>query len=171
MNLRPMSLDRYGLVPALRQYIEVFQRQTGLAVEFVALGIEQQRLAPEIETALYRVTQEALTNIARHTQARRVGIILPREEGLIRAIIEDDGLGFDVDEALRCGRLGLLGVRKRVDMLGGTFSIESVRATGTTVFAEVPLPHSLSRASAQLSLCPGRGRRRSPCLRLFFICD
>ena len=83
-----------------------------------------------------------MTNAARHAQAKRVGIILEREQGRVRAIVEDDGLGFDVDEALRCGRLGLLGMRERVEMLGGTFSIESAAGTGTTVFAEVPLPHA-----------------------------
>jgi two-component system, NarL family, sensor histidine kinase UhpB len=140
MNLRPVSLDRHGLVPALEQYLEMFQRQTGLRVQFVALGIEEHRLAPEIETALYRVTQEALTNTARHAHAQQVSIILERMEGLMRAIIEDDGRGFDVDEALRCGRLGLLGMRERVSMLGGTLTIESSERIGTTVFAEVPLP-------------------------------
>jgi two-component system, NarL family, sensor histidine kinase UhpB len=142
MNLRPASLDRSGLVPALEQYLEVFQRQTGLAVQFVAVGLEQERLAPEIETTLYRVTQEALTNVARHAHAKAVGIILERVEGLMRAIMEDDGLGFDVDEALRCGRLGLLGMRERVAMLGGTLSIESAVGSGTTVFAEIPLAHA-----------------------------
>ena len=142
MNLRPVSLDRYGLVPALRQYFEVFQRQTGLDVEFVDVGIESQRLGPEVETALYRVTQEALTNVARHTQAKRVNIILERRQDRAIAIVEDNGLGFDVDEALRCGRLGLLGMRERLEMLGGNLTIESGPGTGTTVFAEVPVSNA-----------------------------
>ncbi len=97
-----------------------------------------ERLPSEVEIPVYRVVQEALANIMRHAQARNVGVVVERRGHLVRAIVEDDGNGFDVETALQRGRLGLLGMRERVDMLGGKLTIESRRGKGTTVFAEVP---------------------------------
>jgi PAS domain S-box-containing protein len=138
VNLRPASLDRLGLVPALRQYITEFQERTGLAAQFVTVGLDDQRTAPDVGTAFYRVVQEALTNIARHAQAHQVGVVLERRDDSLVAIVEDDGIGFDVQAALAAGRLGLVGMRERVEALGGQLTLDSAPERGTTVFMEVP---------------------------------
>jgi PAS domain S-box-containing protein len=139
VSLRPSALDRYGLVPGLEQLVASFRKQNPVEVDIVATGLEDERLADEVEIALYRVVQEGLTNIARHAQARHVGIMLNRNGATVSLIVEDDGRGFDVDEALNRGRLGLLGMRERAEMLGGTLTIESMPGGGgTTVFVDVP---------------------------------
>ena len=139
VNLRPSSLDRYGLAAALEQLVASFRKQSGAEVTLLVQGKEGQRLPGNVETTLYRIVQESLTNIARHAQAGHVGIVLKRDEGRALLIVEDDGVGFDVDEALRRGRLGLLGMRERAEMLGGTLTIESSPEAGTTVYANLPL--------------------------------
>jgi two-component system, chemotaxis family, CheB/CheR fusion protein len=138
MRLHPTSLDRAGLAGALAQHIETFRQHYPLDVEMVLLGLENERLPGEVEITVYRVVQESLTNVVRHARARKVGVIVERQGDRVKAIIEDDGLGFDVEEALRCGRLGLLGMRERVEMLDGHFAIESAPGKGTTVFADLP---------------------------------
>ena len=143
VSLRPSSLDRYGLVPALEQFLAAFQKQNPIEIEFLASGLDQERLPDDVETALYRIVQESLTNVARHAQAKRVGVILSRKNEFVKLILEDDGCGFDVDEALRRGRLGLLGMRERAEMLGGTLTIESSPGCGATVYVEVPAGPSL----------------------------
>ena len=147
VNLRPVSLDRLGLVAAASQLSATFERQTGLHVDLVVMGLEDpaepdsysQRLPALTETTIYRVIQEAMTNVARHAKATRVGLILERDLERALAIIEDDGAGFDVDAAMACGRLGLVGMRERTEMLGGKLTIESRPGSGTTVYAEIPL--------------------------------
>jgi PAS domain S-box-containing protein len=139
MALRPVSLDRYGLHVAMQQYVDVFRQQSGLDVDLLSVGIEQQRLPNDVETAVYRVVQEALTNVYRHAQAHHVGVVLERRDKRVLAIIEDDGLGFDMDEALHRGRLGLLGMRERAEVLGGSLTVESKLGEGTTVYLEVPV--------------------------------
>jgi PAS domain S-box-containing protein len=138
VNLRPVSLDRLGLVAALRQYAETFGRQGGLEIEIVAIGLEGARLPADIETTLYRVVQEAITNVARHAQATKAGVIVERKPSSVVAIIEDDGVGFDADAAMKTGRLGLVGMRERLEMVDGTLYIESRPGGPTSVFAEIP---------------------------------
>jgi PAS domain S-box-containing protein len=138
LNLRPVSLDRYGLLVALQQYLDFYRRQCGLDVQMLAVGLEELRLPAEVETALYRVIQEALTNVVRHAGARRVGVVIERRDDKAIAMVEDDGQGFDVNQALGSGRLGLLGMRERMEMLGGSLTIESTPGCGTTVYAVVP---------------------------------
>jgi PAS domain S-box-containing protein len=138
VNLRPASLDRVGLVPALAQYIESFRQMNGLRVEFLPIGLEGAHLGPDVEITLYRVVQEALTNVVRHAQATRVGIVLQRKPGVVAGIIEDNGQGFDVDLARQSGRLGLFGMQERAEMLGGHLMVESAIGQGTTVFVELP---------------------------------
>lgn len=146
MDLRPVSLDHLGLVAALRQYVDTYGKQYGLAIQLETVGLEGKRLSPEVETTLYRVVQEALTNVARHAQATRVGVLLERRGDQIVAFIEDDGVGFAADQVLagQNGRLGLYGMRERVEMLGGTLSVESAPGKGTIVFVEAAhvYPHS-----------------------------
>ncbi len=142
MNLRPASLDHLGLIPALEQYITSFGEQHGLDVQFEALGLAEDRLPSSVETAVYRVVQEALTNIARHARASHVDVLLERRGERLLAIIEDDGVGFEVEEAMQTSRLGLVGMRERARALGGTLTIESAPGAGTTVFVEVPYDDS-----------------------------
>lgn len=142
-NLRPATLDFLGLIPALEQYIETFSEQYGIPVEFETVGLTpEDRLPPEVETALYRIVQEALTNVIRHAQATRVDVLLERRDDRVVAIIEDDGMGFDAEAAKQSGRLGLFGMQERAEMLGGRLTIESAAGMGTTVYVEVPYAHS-----------------------------
>jgi two-component system, NarL family, sensor histidine kinase DevS len=137
VELRPAVLDDFGLVAALERLTEAFAEQTGIRVDFhSALG--EKRLPPEVETALYRVVQESLTNIVKHANARSVSISLARRDSAVAAVIEDDGAGFD-PRVVREGAVGLLGMRERLALLDGRVEIESRPGAGTTLVAEVPL--------------------------------
>jgi signal transduction histidine kinase len=136
VELRPKVLDDFGLVPALERLAETFGAQTGIAVQFQA-GFEDDRLPTEVETALYRIVQESLTNIVKHAQASHVSILLTRRGDTATAVIEDDGRGF-VRERSNSG-FGLEGMRERMQLLDGTLTIESTPGAGTTLVAEVPL--------------------------------
>jgi signal transduction histidine kinase len=139
MNLRPASLDLLGLVPAMAQYIEIFGRQHGITTHFETLvGIDGERLPAAVETAIYRIVQETLTNVARHAQATHVDVLLERRDNQIVTVVEDDGVGFETRAAMLSGRLGLFGMRERAEMLGGTVTIESSVGAGTTVLVEIP---------------------------------
>lgn len=137
IDLRPASLDYVGLVAALQQYAEAITAQTGLTVELEAVNL--QRLPLEMETALYRIAQEALTNVVRHAQATRVDVLLMQERDMITLMVEDNGVGFDPENHDASGRLGLLGIRERVEMLGGTLLLESAPGAGVTLRVQVPL--------------------------------
>jgi signal transduction histidine kinase len=137
VELRPKVLDDFGLVSALERLTETFQEQTGLSVDLEA-GTAGERLPGEIETALYRIVQEALTNVVKHARATRVSILLTRRDGSIAVVVEDDGLGFEPADA-GDGGFGLVGIRERIELLGGRLGLESSRGTGTTLVAEVPL--------------------------------
>ena len=138
VELRPAVLDDFGLVPALERLTESFAEQTDVRVDFhSALG--DARLPPDVETALYRVVQESLTNILKHAHAKNVSISLARRETSVAAVIEDDGQGFDPRTVHEDG-VGLLGMRERLALLDGRLEIESRAGAGTTVVAEVRLP-------------------------------
>ncbi|MGH3009481.1 MAG: sensor histidine kinase [Gaiellaceae bacterium] len=137
VELRPKVLDDFGLVPALARLAESFSEQTGVQVDFhSALG--EMRPPAEVETALYRVVQESLTNIVKHAHARNVSVSLARRDGVVAAVIEDDGGGFD-PAAVRDGGVGLIGMRERLALLDGRLEIESREGAGTTLVAEVPV--------------------------------
>ena len=138
VELRPSALDDFGLVAALERLSASFTDQTGIEIDFeTALGDE--RLPAEVETALYRIVQESLTNVVKHARARRVSILLARRNGAIKAVIEDDGQGFDPAASPSAG-FGLVGMRERLALLGGRLEVESSGDTGTTIAAEVPVP-------------------------------
>jgi signal transduction histidine kinase len=141
VNLRPASLDRLGLVPAVQQYAEWYRRQNEVHVDVAVLGFDSggDHLAPEVQTAVYRVIQEALTNIVRHAHASQVAVVVELMPDRVRAVVEDDGVGFDVADARQRGRLGVFGMQERAEALGGTFAIESSAGAGTTVVVEIPL--------------------------------
>ncbi|HYZ20193.1 MAG TPA: GAF domain-containing sensor histidine kinase [Gaiellaceae bacterium] len=136
VELRPKALDDFGLVPALERLVDSFREQTGMTVD-VEARLGPERLPPEVETALYRITQEALTNVVKHARARRVSIVLTRRNGAVTAVIEDDGRGF---EETRDGEgLGLLGMRERLELINGKLTVESSHGAGTSIVAEVPV--------------------------------
>jgi signal transduction histidine kinase len=137
VELRPAVLDDFGLVPALERLTDAFAEQTNIRVDFhSALG--DTRLPNEVETALYRVVQESLTNIVKHASAQRVSVSIARRPSGAAAVIEDDGKGFD-QRTLREEGLGLLGMRERLGLIDGRLEVESRPGAGTTVVAEVPL--------------------------------
>jgi signal transduction histidine kinase len=135
VELRPKALDDFGLVPALERLVENFAEQTGMRVDFEPQLAD--RLPADVETALYRIVQEALTNVVKHAQARAVSIVLAQSGGTVAAVIEDDGRGFTPDAG--ADGLGLVGMRERLALLGGKLKIESSAVAGTTIVAEVPL--------------------------------
>jgi signal transduction histidine kinase len=137
VELRPSALDDFGLVPALERLAASLEEQSGLAVD-VEAQLGPERLPPDAETALYRIVQEALTNVVKHASAGRVSITLVRKEGSAVAVIEDDGRGFEPGST-RSGALGLAGMRERVGLVGGRLSVESTPGSGTTLVAEVPV--------------------------------
>jgi signal transduction histidine kinase len=143
VNLRPSSLDRYGLDAALEQLTESVRKQTGIEVDYHAVGMEG-RLPEDMETALYRIAQEATTNIARYSKATRASVVIDHTPDGVRVAVIDNGCGFDVADAFSRGRLGLIGMRERAQMLGGTFDITSQPGAGTSVKVEVPLEGGIS---------------------------
>ena len=138
VNLRPASLDHLGLVTTLQQFVREFTRQYNIPVDFEAVGMEGKRLPIEVETALFRIVQESLTNVVMHAQAKKVDILLNLHNEHLVTIVEDDGIGFLPGSSNLEDQLGLFGMRERIEMLGGTFVIESSPGKGTTVKAEVP---------------------------------
>lgn len=137
MDLRPATLDHLGLVAALEQHINNLNVEK-LSLQFKAVGFERVRLIQDVETSLYRIVQEALTNVIRHARARTVGILLERVHDRVRLFVEDDGVGFSLDTIEQKDRLGLVGIRERAEMLGGRLTIESGPGKGTSIIVEVP---------------------------------
>ncbi len=134
-ELRPPALDDYGLQPALERLTELVASRSGLDVQ---LNVRSTAALPrEFETALYRIIQEALTNIVKHAAASSVSVLVLDVEDGVRTVIEDDGAGFDAND-VREGALGLLGMRERVSLLGGRFEVESARGAGTTLIVDLP---------------------------------
>jgi two-component system, NarL family, sensor histidine kinase DevS len=133
--LRPSALDDFGLVPAVERLASNVAEQSELVVDLEA-RLGEDRLPPEAETALYRIVQEALTNVVKHADAHRVSITLVRKEAAAVVVIEDDGKGFDPD-GVRSGALGFVGMRERVELVGGRLTVESSPGAGTTLVAEV----------------------------------
>jgi signal transduction histidine kinase len=136
VELRPAALDDFGLVPALERLAETFSERSGIKT-MVEANLDQ-RLPPEIETTLYRVVQEALTNIVKHAGAEHVSIVISDRGRSVGVTIDDDGRGFDFAE-VRTGALGLVGMRERLALVSGSVSIESTPEAGTTIAAQVPL--------------------------------
>jgi PAS domain S-box-containing protein len=141
MDLRPVTLDRLGLVAALEQLTHSMSTDW-LSIRFKAVGFSGERLPKDLETALYRIVQEAITNVVRHAQASTVGILLESVDDKLKVFVEDDGIGFDADRVNEQDRLGVVGMRERAEMFGGALSIESAPGKGTTIIVEVPIGHS-----------------------------
>jgi signal transduction histidine kinase len=162
-ELRPAALDDFGLEMALRRYADEWAALSGVPVDFHSQGVTAQRLAPELETTLYRITREALTNVFRHAHARRVSVLLERRADYVSLIVEDDGQGFDGAATLGApatqGKLGLLGMRERATLAGGSVAIESNPGAGTTVFARLPLAFEPAASALADTASPTGGKR------------
>jgi len=140
-ELRPTVLDDLGLIPALHTFMKNFREETGIRVSLSAFA-ELEQVNGDKRTMLYRVAQEALTNVARHARASQADVKIQKLDGLVSMKIKDNGRGFQRENVLRAKkdtRLGLLGMRERLEMVGGTFNIISAPGKGTTVLAQVPL--------------------------------
>jgi signal transduction histidine kinase len=139
-ELRPAVLDDLGLIPALHSFVKLFSKRTRIHVHLKAFaGVEQLNI--NRRTILYRVAQEALTNVSRHAQATRVEISIQKLTDAICMKVEDNGKSFEVERVLNAkgrNRLGLLGMRERLEMVGGRFDIESIPGKGTTITAQIP---------------------------------
>lgn len=142
MRLRPRVLDDLGLAAALERLTHEWQIRYKIPVDAaIQLG---ERLPGEVETAIYRIVQETLTNIARHAQAKSASILVERRGDMVRTIVEDDGVGFDLNTNHGERHLGLLGMRERAELLGGKLIIESAPERGTSIFIEIPLTQSVT---------------------------
>ncbi len=143
VELRPVVLDDLGLVTAVQNYLDDWVDRTGAEIDYLATDLDDGRLPPPVETAAYRVVQEALTNIERHARAKQVSVVIRRLGGHLHLAVEDNGHGFTVESVMASPeigkRLGLLGMQERVSQLGGTFAIESNPGKGTCVVARIPL--------------------------------
>ena len=146
VELRPAALDDLGLVKAIRAFTETWSTRYGIEVDFEAGQYQSAGISSEIETILYRIIQEALNNVAKHSGATHVAVVLRRTAKHVHAIIEDDGRGFDPhvpsESGNGSGRLGLLGIQERLGMVGGSLKIESVPDSGATLIIRIPIPGS-----------------------------
>lgn len=135
LDLRPSVLDELGLEAAVRRCARDTHERHGVTVHVTA---QLPRLDNQLETVLYRVVQEALTNVVRHARAGSVSVVATADEQQVKLVIEDDGIGFDEAALPAAERIGLMGMRERMELLGGSLRIESGRGRGTTVYARVP---------------------------------
>jgi signal transduction histidine kinase len=150
LDLRPAMLDDLGLLPALVWLIERYAAQTNVQVEFAHAGLDG-RVSPIVETAAFRIVQEALTNVARHAAVPSVSVRVWRDGQTMSVQVADAGKGFDAEAALAAGRsTGLSGMRERAAALGGTLVIEARAGAGTRLTAELPLPAGDARSKMAL---------------------
>jgi signal transduction histidine kinase len=153
-QLRPSVLDDLGLAEAIARYVADCRSRAGLGIDLALTGLAGRRLPPEVETALYRIVQEALTNVVRHAGARTASICVEQRPHSVRAIIEDDGCGFEPASIPADGHLGVHGIRERAELLGGTLIIESEPGHGTSLFVELPLTEKASGLHHSISAAP-----------------
>jgi len=141
-ELRPSMLDDLGLVSAVERYTKEYSAMMNINVDSHVSGLSGQRLPSEIEVTVYRIIQEALTNVAKHAEAKNVSVVSGYRDSTLVVIVEDDGKGFDVHRVMASAnrkKLGIFGMRERASLIGGKLSVESQPDAGTTIFLEVPL--------------------------------
>lgn len=135
LDLRPSVLDELGVEAAVRRLARDLQERHGLDVQ---VTVRLPRLAKQVETVLYRVVQEALTNVVRHAGAHSVSVVATATGPQLQVVVEDDGVGFDAGSVPPAEKIGLMGMRERMELLGGSLRVESVSGSGTTVYARLP---------------------------------
>ncbi len=158
-ELRPSLLDDHGLGIAIQRYTDEYAAKMNINVDSHISGLDGQYLPSEIEVAVYRIIQEALTNIARYAESTKVSVVLRYRDSLLKAIVEDDGKGFDVNNVIASeekSKLGLFGMYERASLIGGKLTIESEAGVGTTVYLEVPLKLSEEMSDGQDKITSGR---------------
>ncbi len=139
LQLRPSVLDDLGLAAAIKRFVDDCRSRCPLRIDLAVRGLDQQRLPADVETALYRIIQESLTNVIRHAGAQTASVLIESHGGLVRTVVEDDGCGFEPTAIdLRQPHLGLYGIRERAELLGGKVMIESSPGQGTSLFIEIP---------------------------------
>ena len=138
--MRPPALDEFGLATALADYVRAWSERFDIHAELHVSGTDLRVSTDEVDTALYRIAQEALNNVVKHARARIVSVLFESHSDKTSLIIEDNGVGFDSEQAFhsRDKRFGLIGMRERATFLGGTLDVESQRGRGTTVVARIP---------------------------------
>lgn len=136
-DLRPMSLDDLGLIPTLKRYIEKFNRQTDLEIDFIFRG-EKKALPEGYQVTLFRMIQEALNNINHHAQASGGRVCLEYSKEQINLMISDDGRGFNIEE-VEDDRFGLISMKERCQLLDGEFKLNSTPGIGTKIYVKIPL--------------------------------
>lgn len=140
LELRPAPLDDFGLLPALLWFLDRYSLQTSIQVTLKHNRMEHQRFASEVETAAYRIVQEALTNVARHARVSKAMVTLWFDQDILGVQVEDEGMGFDPEAQLeKVSSSGLLGMKERALLLNGKLTIESSLGTGTRILAEIPV--------------------------------
>ena len=145
-ELRPAVLDHLGLGIALPRYVREWSQHYGVEVAYQGDGFQAGQISHEAEVALYRIAQEALTNIAKHAHASRVDVMLETRDSAVVLVVEDDGVGFDPDDAeIRERGIGLLGMRERAGLIGADLQVESTSGDGTSIFVRHTIPDSPSR--------------------------
>ncbi len=152
-ELRPTALDDLGLRAALATYVQDWSKRVNMRVELHTAGLIDDRLSRDVETTLYRIAQEALTNIAKHARASIVEVILERRPDQVLLIVEDDGVGFDPIATGTADRgFGLLGMQERAALVGATLEIESALGKGTTVLLRLPAAQPAGTPSAPIAI-------------------
>jgi two-component system sensor histidine kinase DegS len=137
-ELRPMMLDDLGLVPTIRRYADSFKEQSGVEVSVTVSGNER-RLEPYVEVMVFRAMQELLSNAVHQSQATLLKILLDLGDMLIKLSVEDNGKGMDTDALSKDGNLGLKLIKERVEMLGGSFNLDSTPGMGARVSLSIPV--------------------------------
>jgi signal transduction histidine kinase len=148
LDLRPSGLGTVGLPAAIENLMHEWAERNRIAVDLQCTGMDGERYPDDVETVLFRVVQEALTNVVKHAHASHVGVLVERRGGTLSIIVEDDGDGFDVETVLvapeKTRRLGVQGMRERIARMGGTLEIESSPGAGTCLFIRAPIPSGAS---------------------------
>ncbi len=138
VSLRPPALDDMGLIPAIKNMVKGFENRTGINTSLATNGFNE-RLAQQVETALYRCVQESLTNVARHSNAKNVEVVISKTNGILQVSVRDDGVGFEADKmVISSEHIGLTGMKERIKLLNGSLKINSAPSEGTTINIEVP---------------------------------
>jgi signal transduction histidine kinase len=144
-ELRPTALDDLGLQAALSNYVQNWSARAGIIARLHTAGLLDDRLAPDAETTLYRIAQEALTNVAKHSGARSVELILERRADHVLLVVEDDGAGFDPGNSTQ--GFGLLGMQERASLVGATLEIEAAVGRGTTILVRMAVAPAAGAAA------------------------
>jgi signal transduction histidine kinase len=153
LDLRPSGLGVLGLPAAIENLLHDWSERNGITADLQCIGIAGERYSAELETTLFRVVQEALTNVVKHARASHVAVVLEQRGGAISIIVEDDGDGFDVAAVLaspeKAARLGVQGMRERIVRIGGTLEIESTPGAGACIFIRAPFPDAAAHTESR----------------------